>query len=550
MMKRLIAFALGLAAIQSPVVAQVAISNLPSATTPLSGTEAVPCVQSGITKKCLTASLSQAGTQTANTVLAAPNGSAGTPTFRALLLADLPASVAAAVTETAPINTIEQYRLAGYTDQQTVTAWAAAISAGTINMTRMGNALYAITAPVTITLPLTGGGGLIDMGGVTFQRNYSGGGAVLTVTENNGYVNGWYIRPPRIDNHNLSGDQITFNGGTSSLYGLYGCVIDDAWGRNSIGGNGLTLTGNLFECVINKPDFRAVIPSGIGGTGGNTTGYGIYLVNSGGGVLSSLDFYGADTDGYLNGIYLASNGGQDTRWYGGTAIRAWHEGFLADYLAGSVFGFHVEDNWFSGTATAGVNGAGIRVSGSPGIFGIVGNSDGGQLYPLQVFASGNDATVQGVLDQGTPTNLGILQTNANSTIDLIGLPLSEFSATGANVTVFAKGRIVSPEIHQTLQFLTGATPTPVYGAGNLLQVALTANATIGAPTTTNFTPSTGDELTFVFIQGATPYTVTFNSIYSTRSGFTLGSSAYQYTTVRFVNFNGTWHQSSPEVVSF
>lgn len=97
MMKRLIAFALGLAAIQSPVVAQVAISNLPSATTPLSGTEAVPCVQSGITKKCLTASLSQAGTQTANTVLAAPNGSSGAPTFRALLLGDLPVSATGTV---------------------------------------------------------------------------------------------------------------------------------------------------------------------------------------------------------------------------------------------------------------------------------------------------------------------------------------------------------------------------------------------------------------------------------------------------------------------
>lgn len=55
---------------------------------------------------------------------------------------------------------------------------------------------------------------------------------------------------------------------------------------------------------------------------------------------------------------------------------------------------------------------------------------------------------------------------------------------------------------------------------------------------------------FAATPGVTPYTVTFNSIYSTRSGFTLGSSAYQYTTVRFVNFNGTWHQSSPEVVSY
>ena len=72
--------------------AQVAISQLPGATTPLAGTEIVPIVQSGVTKKVSVANIQTSGTQTANTVLAAPNGSSGAPTFRALVGADLAAA--------------------------------------------------------------------------------------------------------------------------------------------------------------------------------------------------------------------------------------------------------------------------------------------------------------------------------------------------------------------------------------------------------------------------------------------------------------------------
>lgn len=53
---RLSKFALlGLLALCSPAGAQVPISALPSAATPLAGTEVLPCVQGGVTKKCAAA---------------------------------------------------------------------------------------------------------------------------------------------------------------------------------------------------------------------------------------------------------------------------------------------------------------------------------------------------------------------------------------------------------------------------------------------------------------------------------------------------------------
>jgi len=93
-MRKLILFAL-LALQPLAVLAQSAtpISGLPAATTPLTGAEIVPIVQGGATKKATAANIQQSGSQTANAVLAAPNGSTGSPAFRALVNADLPTAI-------------------------------------------------------------------------------------------------------------------------------------------------------------------------------------------------------------------------------------------------------------------------------------------------------------------------------------------------------------------------------------------------------------------------------------------------------------------------
>ena len=101
-----------LIAFSAPASAQ-AISQLPSATTPLTGTELVPIVQGGTTKKATIAQIQKSGTQTANTVLAAPNGSSGAPTFRALVGADLAATFSQNETPSGAINGVNtSYTLA------------------------------------------------------------------------------------------------------------------------------------------------------------------------------------------------------------------------------------------------------------------------------------------------------------------------------------------------------------------------------------------------------------------------------------------------------
>lgn len=100
-MRKLLLFAL-LALQPFAVLAQSAtpISGLPAATTPLTGTEVVPIVQSGTTKKATAANIQQSGTQTANTVLAAPSGSSGTPSFRAITGTDISGTASYDVTPT------------------------------------------------------------------------------------------------------------------------------------------------------------------------------------------------------------------------------------------------------------------------------------------------------------------------------------------------------------------------------------------------------------------------------------------------------------------
>ena len=70
-----------------PAFAQLA----PAITPPATGSEQITCYQSGVPKTCTSAQIQKSGTQTANTVLAAPNGSSGAPTFRTLAGADIPA---------------------------------------------------------------------------------------------------------------------------------------------------------------------------------------------------------------------------------------------------------------------------------------------------------------------------------------------------------------------------------------------------------------------------------------------------------------------------
>ena len=163
------------------------ISALPAATTPLAGTEQVPIVQSGETRRVAASSLGGGGSgtvtsvsgtgsvsgltlsgtvtgsgnltlggtlavtpanfasQTANTVLAAPNGAAGAPTFRALVAADIPTLNQNTTGSAATLTTARSIAMTGdvtwsvsFDGSANVTA-AGTIANGAVTLAKMAN---------------------------------------------------------------------------------------------------------------------------------------------------------------------------------------------------------------------------------------------------------------------------------------------------------------------------------------------------------------------------------------------------------------------------
>jgi hypothetical protein len=171
----------GVPSISTTLPSGLSATNL-SLTTPALGTPS-----SGTLTNCTFPTLNQnttgtaaglSGTQTANYVYAAPNGSAGTASFRALVNADLPAAAGSQTTgttsPTAPSST-SAYKMQGL--------------AGSITPTRSGNVLIIICG--TIIAPT----GTTVNNGVMYQISYGAGtaptnGATLTGTQM-GIVQEW-----------------------------------------------------------------------------------------------------------------------------------------------------------------------------------------------------------------------------------------------------------------------------------------------------------------------------------------------------------------------
>lgn len=88
-MNRFAAWLMALCLIAPTAFAQTTISSLPIATTPLTGSELVPIVQSGTTSQATVAQVQQSGSIAANKVLSGPaSGSPAAPTFRNVVPAD------------------------------------------------------------------------------------------------------------------------------------------------------------------------------------------------------------------------------------------------------------------------------------------------------------------------------------------------------------------------------------------------------------------------------------------------------------------------------
>lgn len=166
------------AMIGNTAFAQVAISQLPSATTPLVGTEIVPIVQSGVTKQVAVSNFQTSGSVSGNKVLASPNGSTGAPSFRALTATDMSALLGNANTWTAAqaFNSATQYSvvqgsvsgilpgcngLGAVDDTACIQAFLSATPSGGTLYT--GKGLYLISGALTVPAGVTvrGGGGTL-----------------------------------------------------------------------------------------------------------------------------------------------------------------------------------------------------------------------------------------------------------------------------------------------------------------------------------------------------------------------------------------------------
>ena len=284
-------------------MANTTITALPAATTPLTGTEVVPIVQSGVTKKVAVSAIGGGGgsvtavtgtspvvssggtapaislasgygdtlnpyaSKTANFVLAAPTGAAGVPTFRAIVAADIPTlnqnttGTAAGLSATLAIasggtgQTTANAALNGLLPSQsgqsgkvlstdgTNTTWTAVGGTGTVTS-------VALSAPAFLTVsgsPITASGTLaLSYSGTALPVANGGTGATTATAAFDA------LAPTQTGN---SGKYLTTNGSTTSWATVSGSGTVTSVAQTftggivSVGGSPITSSGTLALTV-------------------------------------------------------------------------------------------------------------------------------------------------------------------------------------------------------------------------------------------------------------------------------------------------------------
>ena len=264
-----------------------------------------PVVSSGGTTPAISLASGYGDTQnpyaskTANYVLAAPNGSSGLPTFRALVAADIPAL---------PYGT------------GTVTSVSVVSANGFAGTVATATTTPAITMSTSISGLLYGNGTALAATTVSAPLAYSAG--TLSITQSGAASDGYLSSTDwnTFNNKQPAGTYVTSVTGTSPVVSSGGTTpaISLASGYGDTQNPYASKTANFFLAAPNgsagAPTFRAIVAADVPtlnqnttGTAANVTGV-VAIANGGSGQTTAQTAMNAFAGAVTSGSYLRGNG--------------------------------------------------------------------------------------------------------------------------------------------------------------------------------------------------------------------------------------------------
>ena len=465
--------------------------------------------------------------KTANYVLAAPNGSAGTPTFRALVAADIPTlnqnTTGSAATLTTP-RAINGTNFDG-SSAITVTAAAGTLSGTTLNATVVSSSLTSVGTIATgvwngtaITAAY-GGTGLTSLGtGIaTFLGTPSSANLVAALTDETGTGSLLFGTSPAITTSlttpsttfaliNTTATTVNFAGAATTL------SIGAATGTATINNAEVVITGNL---TVNGTTTTV-----------NSTTLTVDDKNIELGSVASPSNTTADG----GGITLKGATDKTLNWVNATA--AWTSSEDFNLLTGKVYEINGTTVLSSTTLGSGVTSSSLTTVGTIGTGVWQGTLVAGQYGGTGVNNSGKTITLGGNFTHTGAHTLG-LTTSANTSVTL---PTTGTLATLAGTETLTNKTLTSPTLTTPVLgtpssgTLTSCTGLPIStGVSGLGTGVATFLAT---PSSANLAAAITDETgSGVLLFGTSPAITT--SITTASTTFALVN-----TTATTVNFAG------------
>lgn len=454
MIRRILLSLAALPLIAVPAHAQVAISGLPVATTPLSGTEVLPVVQTGTTKKATAASVSSVITGTANTWI-------GKQTFPATNTAAASINLPHGTAPTSPINGDLWSTTAGFfgrVNGSTVGPFSTGGGAGTVTSVAVsgGSTGLSVTgSPITSSGTITLGGTLAVANGGTGSTSASAARTALGVAIGSN-VQAW------------SGDldALSALSGTNTIYYRSGT---NAWSPVTVG-SGLSFGGGSLTATGSGGSVTSVGLSGgttgltasgspVTTAGTITLGGTLAVANGGTGSTSAANArtalglaIGTNVQGWNAGLdSLAAASGTNTIYYR-SAVNTW-----SPVTVGSGLGFS------AGSLTAtGSGGSVTSVNVSPGSTGLT--FTGGPITTSgTITAAGTLIPVNGGTGMNGYVTGDIVYASNSVTLDRL--------TDVASGNVLLSGGVGLPPLYGKIDFGTHLAPgtvlTPVHGGTGL-----------------------------------------------------------------------------------